>query len=110
MQENEKELIAILTDSSAEVDEKDDAALYLSQYNTEEAINTLIKVGSQNNENKIVLETCGESLGQIWVRANTFSENSFNKLTRAAKAGVFFVIENKKPDWLKQYNIKINNY
>lgn len=105
MNEIEK-LIAILRDPGARVDERDDAAIYLAQYNQDEAIEALVKVGAIDNEDEIILETCGESLGHIWVKRNIFYSDLFNKLTKKAKAGVFFVLEHEKPDWIHQFSLE----
>lgn len=58
-------LIGVLLDKTAREDERDDAAMDLGSYPTKEALEALFKVAIDTTENDIILDSCGESLGEI---------------------------------------------
>ncbi len=60
IEERNKLLIAILNDPDASITEKDDAAIQLGQFDDEVALNGLISFGMKRNEDKTVLNSCGE--------------------------------------------------
>jgi len=59
------DLVQLLTDRSARLDERDDAAIDLGGFDDPRAIDALIDVGSAADEERGLAATCGESLAQI---------------------------------------------
>ncbi|WP_068469657.1 hypothetical protein [Candidatus Protochlamydia phocaeensis] len=106
LEEKEKLLVGILFDKNASITEKDDAAMYLEKYDSDYVLNALIKAAQDPTESTTVLETCGESIGSIWVRRNQFDEKSYYSLVKDARDGIYFVVESRKPDWIKQFELK----
>lgn len=76
-------LISILLDPSARADERDDAAMDLSGYDSEAVENALARVACDQAVPEIVRASCGESLAEIWVR-----RGNVNHQILAALSGV----------------------
>ncbi len=100
-----KGLVSVLLDETARIDERDDAAMDLDDYDYDYVIDALVKVGQDPNLDELVVNKCGESLGIIWTRTNQFNLDQYDSLQRRAKFGVYCVIESRKPEWLKEYNL-----
>lgn len=103
-------LINALLDDTAREDEKDDAAMYLGEYDDDRVINALILKGKDLNENDIVLNSCGESLGIIWVRRNFFDFETYYTLTGTTRFGIYFVTKSEKPEWIEEYNLEKDKF
>jgi len=101
MEDEEKILIEVLQDGLANVSEKDDAAMDLSEYDSPEVIQALISKGSDDHEDPVVLNSCGESLAEIWLRKDFFDKRVFDSLHPGTKQGFLFFIESTKPGWRK---------
>jgi hypothetical protein len=89
MKDSVQLLIDILFDRSAKEDEREDTAIDLGQYNNTRALEALIKVASDPDEDTVITEHCAESIGQIFVAMNKFNELSFAKLVPFAQRIVF---------------------
>lgn len=61
-------LIAVLLDRSASISERDDAAMDLADFDEAEAVDALLAVAVDRDENTIVQDSAGTSLGEIWKR------------------------------------------
>jgi len=85
---NEKKLIEILLDKSASVSERDDAAMDLSVFDSNEVVDALLKVGKDNSVDDVILSSIGESLAEIWLRNNNFNLYAYNDLCDATKFAV----------------------
>jgi hypothetical protein len=94
-----KFLIAVLQDKEANVSEKDDAAMDLASSDNPLAVQALAAQGQDETEDDLVLNSCGESLAEIWIRNDTFVQNLYNTLLPKAQQGVRAVIESLKPEW-----------
>lgn len=79
------QLIEILLDHHARIDERDDAAIDLGNYDDESALRALLIVASDSLESEIVLASCGESIGAIWRRRAIWSQELLEKMTPAAR-------------------------
>jgi len=100
-----KALIEILEDLQANVSEKDDAAMDLGSSNHPLAVKALAAKGQDAAEDEIVLNSCGESLAEIWIRNNHFDQNLYDHLQPNAKQGARSVIENLRPAWKALYEL-----
>lgn len=104
--ENQKELlIQILFDKYSTITEKDDAAIDLRGYPEKEVIDALLSKGADINEDQIVLNSCGESLGSIWSELDIFDKKAFSNLAKPARFGLKYAVESRKPDWVNKYNL-----
>ena len=99
-------LIEILLDPSASIAERDDAAMDLSDYNCDLALNTLVQVAKNINEDTIILNSCGESIASIWVKRGVFDEKTYYILSNTARFGVYNYIESENPEWVSFYKLK----
>jgi len=103
-------LISLLFDTTATISEQDDAAMYLSEFPEANVVTALIAKSRDLNEDKIILNSCGESLGSIWVQQNIFDQEIFHSLSRTARHGVYFVVKSIKPEWVKLYNLDAERF
>lgn len=92
-----KKLIEILLDKSASISERDDAAMDLSTYDSNDVIDALFKVGIDNLVNEIILSSVGESLAEIWVRNDSFSIDIYTQLSDATKFAIKENMADKLP-------------
>ena len=90
-------LVIELLDNTAREDERHDAAMDLGEYDSDEAISALAKVASDPNEEDIIVDSCAESMAEIWVRMNKFNEYLFKKLSPLAKNIISKLILSKNP-------------
>lgn len=98
-------LITILLDHEASLTERDDAAIYLEKYENDSVINALLLVAKNGNEDEMILNSCGESIGSLWVKKDFFDENIYKELPKISQHGIYYVIKSRKPQWLKKYNL-----
>ena len=80
-----KNLISVLLDKSARIDERDDAAMDLGSFNEIEAEEALIKVVTDPDEEEMIADSAGESLSEIWERKNKIDTEIIKRLHPAAK-------------------------
>jgi hypothetical protein len=77
---NKNLLIEILLDPTSSDSEKDDAVINLgNNFEDEETIDFLIKVSNSMEFDGMIAASCGESLGEIWLRKGRIN---FEKLSR----------------------------
>jgi hypothetical protein len=98
-------LIEILVDEHATIAERDEAAIELCEFTDPKSIDALISRAKDYNENELVLNSCGESLGTIWVKINQFDQITYHELTNIARYGIYVVIKSRKPAWVEKYNL-----
>ncbi len=98
--------IEILFDNSAREDERDDAAMYLGEYNDDRALKALITMVLEPHEIEfIIIASCGESIAQIWVNRNYFNLDIYKKMDPVARREVYGYIADAKPEWVRKYNL-----
>lgn len=94
-------LIQILLDRSADLSDRDDAAIDLGEFDDDRAIMALINVAKDLEENQTILASCGESIAQIWLRTGRFDRQAFDALAPSARAEVEGLMRKQRPQWLK---------
>lgn len=57
----------------------------------------------------MILNSCGESIGAIWVRKNSFDKKYYDALSEDAQYGIFYVLREDRPEWLSPLGIKWKN-
>lgn len=73
------ELIAVLLDSTAREDERDDAAMDLADFDGNDVVQTLYTVATdQSLQSEMIKGSCGESLASIWIRTGTIDFEMLN--------------------------------
>jgi len=99
-----KGLISVLLDKTARTDERDDAAMDLANYPSNETRKALFQVASDPLEESIA-DVAGESLGHVWVEMDMFDSMEYKKLIPNAQREAFYVIRSRKPEWIEKYNL-----
>lgn len=100
------QLIMILLDESARIDERDDAAMDLGKFDDDRALRALLSVVLDPKTDPFILDVCGESIAEIWVRRNRFDFNSYKNMPPTARHEAHAYIKKSKPEWAKQYQLK----
>ncbi|GAB6992346.1 hypothetical protein [Paenibacillus pini] len=101
---DKKSLFEILLDSSSNDAEKDDAVIELGiNFQDEETVDFLIKVSNDSNFDEMIVASCGESLGQIWLRTQRIDYEKLTCLRGIALSEALSLIKAKRPDWYKTY-------
>ncbi|MFT5319262.1 MAG: hypothetical protein ACI8RA_002535 [Chlamydiales bacterium] len=99
-------LIDFLLDiEDPDVTGRDDAAMELMHFGDDEVVEVLERVGGNLDEHDVILSSCGESLGGIWIDREHFDMGAFEKLVPVAKGGVCIVVREGKQEWFKHYNL-----
>ena len=98
-------LVEILLDVNARVDERDDAAIDLGKYDDDRALNALLSIATDPTAEPFIIDVCGESIAEIWVRRNLFDLDLYKKMTASAQHEVYHYIATNKPEWIKEFNI-----
>ena len=83
--ERHQPLLQILQDQAARIDERDDAAMELGQFDHIDVETVLIAVASDENESGLVASSAGESLGEIWARRRRIPVDVLTKLRPDAR-------------------------
>ncbi|WP_339303260.1 hypothetical protein NSU01_13920 [Paenibacillus sp. FSL H8-0259] len=78
---NKTLLIEILLDPNSSDSEKDDAVIHLgNNFEDERTIDLLIQVSNNMEFDGMIAASCGESLGQIWLRKRESTLKSYSGL------------------------------
>lgn len=93
-------LIEILQDSDADISTRDDAAMYLAEFDEPKAEEALFQAALSPGQHRIVIERCGESLGEIWLRTGSFEPKRFALLPPMAQLEAGDLIRRSRPEWL----------
>lgn len=104
-------LIQLLVDQHALDADRDDAAMDLGEeFGDESVLSALIKVASDPNEVDMILNSCGEAIGKIWVKRSCFDEEAYRALSGTSRYGVYVVIKSRKPEWIEQCQLEKNKF
>jgi len=98
-------LIRVLLDKNARIDERDDAAMDLGKYDDDRALNALISIVLNPNEDSFIMDVCGESIGEIWVKRNFFDFDLYKKMHKSAQNELINHIKSRNPEIIRGYNI-----
>lgn len=101
------QLVEILLDVHARIDERDDAAMDLGKYNDERALNALLSIVLNPKAEPFIMDVCGESIAEIWVSRNHFDVNLFNKMNSRARYELYRYLKGAKPEWIEKYNLNL---
>jgi HEAT repeat protein len=98
-------LIEILLDVNARIDERDDAAMDLGKYDDDRALNALLSIVLDPNAEPFILDVCGESIAEIWVKRNYFNFDLYKKMASVARNELYSYVKTNKPKWIKEHNL-----
>ncbi len=98
-------LIDILFDKNADLAERDDAAMYLGEYDDDRALAALIKICLDKTEDEFIFAHCGESVGSIWAQRNKFDPIIYSKMVPIARHEVYYYFKSNKPELIEKYKI-----
>ena len=73
-------LMSVLLDPAAPIGDRDDAAMDLGAY--DEALPTLVSVISTPDEDEMIIDSCAESIWEIWQRTRQFDQSIFELLPK----------------------------
>jgi hypothetical protein len=94
------QLIAILLDSTAREDERDDAAIDLANFDGEDVVQALFAVATDpSSQSEMIKGSCGESLASIWVRTGEIDISLLGRLDGTAKTEALGLIKINRTDW-----------
>ncbi len=88
------ELIAVLTDKTIDIAMRDDAAMDLGLYDEPRALEALIEIAKNHEQHEMILDSCGESIADIWLRNGGYDATEFDKFALAAKHACYI----ERPD------------
>ncbi len=92
-------LIHTLLDPTARDDERDDAAMDLGRCDDDRALNALLQVASNPNEDRMILDSCGSSIAEILLKKDGCQKKILDNLAPIAKEAAYSLIEIEKPGW-----------
>lgn len=99
-------LIRLLVDQNALDADRDDAAMDLGEeFNDEDVLEALIQIASNLDEIDMILNSCGEAIGKIWVKRNISDVDVYKKLSKLAQDGVYYIVKSRKPSWIEKFNL-----
>lgn len=93
-------LIEILFDPSASIAERDDAGMDLGDFDDDRALKALSSFVLNHNAEPSIMDVCGESLAQIWVKRNQFDKDVYKKMHPYAQHEADMYLKANKSDWL----------
>jgi hypothetical protein len=93
-------LVALLRDPHARADERDDAAVDLTDSDDPLALRALLEAASDPGEDPAVVEMRGESIAVIWVRIGGHDAQMVGQLRVEAQRELLAVLREHRPDWL----------
>lgn len=110
MKDRVEALIKLLFDNDASITERDEAATDLGEFSDTRVITALLSKAENVQENELVLNSCGESLGTIWIKKNVFDEKAYHVLPGTVRYGIYVVIKSRKPEWIEQYHLEEDGF
>lgn len=90
-------LIGVLLNRDARLDERDDAAMDLARYDEPEVLNALIVVAGAAGEDPLLLESCGESIAEIWARRGAVDPEVIARVRDEARVVLLATLEALAP-------------
>ena len=93
-------LIEILLNNKCRFDERDDAAMDLSEYDEIEAEEALISIAKNKEEPSLLVASAGESLAEIWLRNRKIKIQLIKSLREEASKEIISFLETKAPELL----------
>lgn len=80
-------------------------AIELGDFDDGRALNALLQVATDSNEDQMILDSCGESIAEIWVKRNFFDSDLYKKIAYDAQWELYMYIKSNKPEWIQEFNL-----
>jgi hypothetical protein len=93
-------LAELLRDRSANIGERDDAAMDLAYSDDPAGLEALLEVARHADDHPMVLDSCGESIAEIAVRTGHFERSWLDGLAEPALRNVRGAFRRERPDLL----------
>jgi hypothetical protein len=90
-------LIGVLLSRDARLDDRDDAAMDLAGFDEPEALNALIAIASAAEEDPLLLDSCGESIAEIWARRGAVDPEVIARVRAEARVVLLATIQALAP-------------
>jgi tetratricopeptide (TPR) repeat protein len=103
-------LVGVLLDRSARLDERDDAAMDLGTRDEPEALAALVEVASDSESDPTLLDTCGESIGEIWARNGSVDAAVLARLRGEARTAAQFILDARELAALREADRSRQSY
>lgn len=100
------ELIDFLFDKSLDLGGRDDVAMDLGDFDQPSALDALVKVATDPEEDVFILDSCGTSIGEILTRKDKLETKYLKTLRPEALREALGVIQYAKPDWYVEHRLK----
>jgi hypothetical protein len=94
-------LIHTLLDPTARDDERDDAAMDLGRFSDDRALTVLLQVASNPDEDRMILDSCGESIAEILLKKDECKKEMLDSLAPIAKEAARSFLKIAKPEWVR---------
>ncbi|WP_020621249.1 hypothetical protein [Paenibacillus daejeonensis] len=97
-------LLEILKESTATDAEIDDAVIELGlNFQDAETVDTLIRLSNDSNYDEMIIASCGEYLGHIWLTTQQINYEKLSHLKGIALSEALSQIKAQRPDWYETY-------
>lgn len=93
-------MIQILLNRNNDLGERDDAAMDLASFPDDDVLKALNKIACDPNENSMVLESSGESIGEILVQRTSLEWDYLKLVTPIAYQAAYSIIQIDRPEWI----------
>jgi hypothetical protein len=91
-------MISYLLERNSDLAGRDDCAMDLAKYDEKDAEEALLQVASDPSQEEVLLDTCGESLGEIWARQGRVDSALLALLQPPARRVALALIQAKRPE------------
>jgi len=95
-------LMELLTNKDIDLGIRDDAAMDLAHFSDDDVLELLYKVAADPMEDHMILESCGESIGEILISKDQLIAKYLLLLTPTAYREAYFVIKRERPEWIER--------
>jgi hypothetical protein len=94
-------LIDVVLDANARVDERDDAAIDLREYEGRHVESVLLRVASDSSVDEAIRGSCGESLAEIWLRTRSKLPKELSQLSGIGHHEASAWLRQSRPEWFR---------
>ncbi|MBB6632835.1 hypothetical protein [Cohnella thailandensis] len=99
-----EKLLEILKDPTASDAEKDDAVIELGiNFQDAETVDILVQLSNDSNYDEMIVASCGEYLGHIWLTTKQINYEKLSHLKGIALTEALSQIKAQRPDWYETY-------
>jgi hypothetical protein len=97
-----EQTVKTLLDKKLELRVRDDCAEELARYSDPVSEEALVRIGADASEDEILLDTCGTSLGERWVRDRRVDLVAMGRLSPVARRIAEAIVSKYAPQLMKR--------